>query len=366
MKAGTRSACWRSGCSMQSSRRNRSTDNRSAWAPVSASRCRPDLDEAPDQLFRNADIALYIAKTDSRGGFQFFETAMQIELWQKQALRADLAGALDRGEFTLAFQPLLDLKEDRIGGFEALLRWRHLKRGDVPPDQFIPMAEETGLIVPIGEWALRTACAQAMHWPAHVSVAVNLSSRQFTAGDLPQIVKRVLEETGLPASRLELEITETVLLRDTEANMQMLRQLRDLGVRIALDDFGTGFSSLAYLQRFPFSKIKIDRTFISGLPDSEESQAIVRSVIGLGKSLGLRVTAEGVETEAQFNWVQQWLQRGAGIFPEQAGACRQDRRDHCPTGRPRDSPGASHRLASGLNSRAGRAGGRCRPCRASA
>ncbi|MEO8757256.1 MAG: EAL domain-containing protein [Devosia sp.] len=239
---------------------------------------------------------------------------MQVELWQKQALRADLAGALDRGEFSVAFQPLFDLKRDRIGGFEALLRWRHPKRGDVPPDQFIPMAEEAGLIVPIGEWVLRTACAEAMHWPAHVSVAVNLSSRQFTVGDLPQIVKRALAETGLPASRLELEITETVLLRDTEANIQMLLQLRDLGIRIALDDFGTGFSSLAYLQRFPFSKIKIDRTFISGLPDSDESQAIVRSVMGLGQSLGLRVTAEGVETVAQFNWVKTGCDEVQGFY----------------------------------------------------
>ena len=271
----------------------------------------------PDELFKNADIALYAAKSEARGGFRFFEMAMQIELLQKQALRADLAGALDRGEFSLAFQPLVDLKRDRVAGFEALLRWTHPQRGAVGPDLFVPVAEETGQIVAIGEWVLRTACAEAMTWPDHISVAVNLSSRQFSAGDLPKLVQDVLAETGLPASRLELEITETVLLRDSQANMQMLRQLRDLGVRIALDDFGTGFSSLVYLQRFPFSKIKIDRTFISALPDNDESLAIVRSVIGLGQSLGLRVTAEGVETQAQLDLVRAGCDEAQGYYLSQ-------------------------------------------------
>jgi predicted signal transduction protein with EAL and GGDEF domain len=271
----------------------------------------------PDELFKNADIALYAAKSEARGGFRFFEMAMQVELLQKQALRADLAGALDRGEFSLAYQALVDTKRDRVAGFEALLRWTHPERGAVGPDLFVPIAEETGQIVAIGEWVLRTACAEAMRWPDHISVAVNLSSRQFSAGDLVQLVQDVLAETGLPAARLELEITETVLMRDSHGNMQMLRRLRDLGVRIALDDFGTGFSSLAYLQRFPFSKIKIDRAFISALPGNDESLAIVRSVIGLGQSLGLKVTAEGVETRAQLDLVRAGCDEAQGYYLSQ-------------------------------------------------
>jgi EAL domain-containing protein (putative c-di-GMP-specific phosphodiesterase class I) len=175
------------------------------------------------------------------------------------------------------------------------------------------VAEETGLIVPIGDWALRQAALEATRWPDDVTVAVNLSSRQF-GDDLADMVERVLGETGLSAARLELEITETVLMRDSNANLETLRRLRERGVKIALDDFGTGFSSLGYLQRFPFSKIKIDRAFISGLPDSEESQAIVRSVIGLGQSLGMRVTAEGVETPAQLAWVRNGCDEAQGYL----------------------------------------------------
>jgi diguanylate cyclase (GGDEF)-like protein/PAS domain S-box-containing protein len=264
-------------------------------------------------LFKDADIALYAAKTETRGAHRFFEISMQIELLQKQALRSDLVDALDRGEFSLAFQPLVDLHTNRVSGFEALLRWNHPRRGLVSPAEFIPVAEETGLIVPIGEWALRQAASEAMGWPNGETVAVNLSSRQF-ADDLADMVERVLGETGLPASRLELEITETVLMRDSNANLETLRRLRERGVKIALDDFGTGFSSLGYLQRFPFSKIKIDRAFITGLPDSEESQAIVRSVIGLGQSLGMRVTAEGVETPAQLAWVRNGCDEAQGYL----------------------------------------------------
>jgi diguanylate cyclase (GGDEF)-like protein/PAS domain S-box-containing protein len=270
--------------------------------------------DQPDELFKKADIALYAAKSEARGGFRFFEPAMEIALQQKQALRTDLAAAFDRNEFHLAFQPLVDLKRDCVAEFEALVRWTHPIRGPVAPDLFIPIAEETGLIVTLGEWVLRRACAEARTWPDHVSVAVNLSSRQFIGRDLPRLVRDVLNETGLPASRLELEITETVLLRDSQVNLRMLRELRDLGVRIALDDFGTGFSSLVYLQRFPFSKIKIDRTFVAGLPASEESQAIVRSIIGLGQSLGLRVTAEGVETQAQLDWVRTGCDEAQGYL----------------------------------------------------
>jgi diguanylate cyclase (GGDEF)-like protein/PAS domain S-box-containing protein len=265
-------------------------------------------------LFKDADIALYAAKTEARGSYRFFEVSMQIGLLEKQALRSDLADALEGHEFSLAFQPLVDLHSNRVAGFEALLRWEHPRRGFVPPDEFIPIAEESGLIVPIGEWVLREAALQAVHWPSDVAVAVNLSSRQFADDDIVEMIERVLVETGLPASRLEVEITETVLMRDTEANMRTLRRLRDHGVRIALDDFGTGFSSLGYLQRFPFSKIKIDRAFISDLPASEESQAIVRSVIGLGKSLGMKVTAEGVETPEQLAWIRNGCDEAQGYL----------------------------------------------------
>ena len=270
--------------------------------------------ETADELIKNADIALYAAKSEARGSFCFFEVAMQVQLLQKQALRTDLAGALERGEFSLAYQPLVDLKLNRVTGFEALLRWQHPTRGPVAPDVFIPIAEETGQIVEIGRWVLRTACVEATKWPGDISVAVNLSSRQFSAGDVSALVATALQDSGLSPARLELEITETVLLRDSNANMAVLHGLRELGVRIALDDFGTGFSSLAYLQRFPFSKIKIDRAFISGLPANEESQAIVRSVIGLGQALGIRVTAEGVETEAQYDWVRNGCDEAQGYY----------------------------------------------------
>jgi diguanylate cyclase (GGDEF)-like protein len=265
-------------------------------------------------LFKDADIALYAAKAQARGTYRFFEVAMQVDLLQKQALRSDLADALERGEFSLAFQPLVNLRTDRVSGFEALLRWNHPRRGPISPAEFIPVAEESGLIVEIGEWVLRQAALEATHWPDDVTLAVNLSSRQFADDDLVEMVERTLVMTGLPAARLELEITETVLMRDSMANIQTLRRLRDSGVRIALDDFGTGFSSLGYLQRFPFSKIKIDRSFISGLPQSEESQAIVRSVIGLGKALGMRITAEGVETPEQLAWVRNGCDEAQGYL----------------------------------------------------
>ncbi len=273
-----------------------------------------DSAKTSGDLLKDADIALYAAKMETRGSYRFFEVSMQVELLRKQALRSDLADAIERGEFSLLFQPLVNLQANRVSSFEALVRWNHPRRGLVPPDEFIPVAEESGLIVPIGEWVLREAALQAMRWPSDVSVAVNLSSRQFADDDLTEMIDRVLRETRLPVERLELEITETVLMRDTDTNMRTLRLLRERGIRIALDDFGTGFSSLGYLQRFPFSKIKIDRGFISGLPESEESQAIVRSVIGLGKSLGMKVTAEGVETPAQLNWIRNGCDEAQGYL----------------------------------------------------
>ena len=274
----------------------------------------PEGGEDPEQIFKNADISLYAAKSDSRGGFRFFVSAMEAVLQQRQALHADLREAFGGNQFSLVYQPLVDLESEQVCGFEALLRWNHPVRGMVSPEEFIPVAEETGLIVEIGAWVLRTACAEAALWPEHIWVAVNLSVRQFSAGDLSAKVEAVLRRTGLTASRLELEITESVLLRDSDAILATLSRLKDMGIRIALDDFGTGYSSLRYLQRFPFSKIKIDRSFISGLPANTESQAIVRSVIGLGRSLGMKVTAEGVETKAQLDWVKSGCDEVQGYY----------------------------------------------------
>jgi diguanylate cyclase (GGDEF)-like protein len=267
-----------------------------------------------ERLLKEADIALYAAKGEARGGFRFFEPAMEAGLNERQALRADLRLGLERNEFELNYQPIVDLKRGRICGFEALLRWRHPRHGMVPPDQFIPLAEETGLILAMGDWALHAACAEAMRWPEDISVAINLSPRQFRDNNLVDIIAHALDRSGLAPTRLELEITESVLLKDSRANLVTLRRLRESGIRIALDDFGTGYSSLGYLQRFPFSKIKIDRSFTSGLPQSEESQAIVRSVMGLGRSLGMRVTAEGVENAAQLDWIRSGCDEAQGFF----------------------------------------------------
>lgn len=272
------------------------------------------LDGNADHILRAADIALYAAKSEARGTFRFFEPAMETDLLQRRTLRGELALAVERNEFELAYQPLIDLHSGRVSGFEALIRWRHPDKGLVPPDVFIPIAEESGLINPIGEWVLRTACAEASTWPGETWVAVNLSSRQFRTRDLAGKVKSAMAAAKLDSHRLELEITESVLLEDTKSNMATLLELKGLGLRIALDDFGTGYSSLGYLKRFPFSKIKIDRSFISGLPENDESKAIVKMVIGLGKSLGMLVTAEGVETAAQLDWVKRGCDEAQGYL----------------------------------------------------
>jgi EAL domain-containing protein (putative c-di-GMP-specific phosphodiesterase class I) len=214
-------------------------------------------------------------------------------------LELDLRKALAAGEFELYYQPLIELHTNQVTGFEALVRWNHPKRGLVPPADFIPLAEEIGLIVPLGEWVLKEACVQAMSWPGELSVAVNLSPAQFRSRTLVLSVISALGSSGLTASRLELEITETVLLQDTAATLQALHQMRELGVRIAMDDFGTGYSSLSYLRSFPFDKIKIDRSFVGELGQDNDGLAIVRAVTGLGISLGMTTTAEGVETTEQ-------------------------------------------------------------------
>jgi EAL domain-containing protein (putative c-di-GMP-specific phosphodiesterase class I) len=224
---------------------------------------------------------------------------MDARMQARRALELDLRKAIVNGEFELYYQPIIDVKTRQITSCEALLRWHHPKRGMVAPDEFIPVAEHTGLIVPLGEWVLRQACAEAVRWPTHVTIAVNLSPAQFKSRSLVSTVINALAASGLPAARLELEITEMVLVQDNDGAFAILHQLRDLGIRIAMDDFGTGYSSLGYLRSFPFDKIKIDQTFIQDLPAKLDSVAIVRAVVGLSSSLGITTTAEGVETEEQ-------------------------------------------------------------------
>ena len=258
-----------------------------------------------DQLLKNANLALHRAKGEGRGIYRFFEAGMDADMQARCKLQFDLRKALSNGEFELYYQPVVNLEHNAICGLEALLRWHHPERGIVSPAVFIPMAEETGLIVAIGEWALRQACADAVTWPRHIKVAVNLSPAQFKCRNLVHVVFAALAASGLPASRLELEITESVLLHDNAATVATLHQLRSLGVRIAMDDFGTGYSSLSYLRSFPFDKIKIDRCFVKDLSDATDgSLAILRAVANLGLSLGMVTTAEGVETQEQVEKVR--------------------------------------------------------------
>jgi len=249
-------------------------------------------------LLANADSALYRAKREGRGRVCFFETEMDRELRDRRLLQHDLRQAMEQNQLLVYFQPQARI-DGEIIGFEALVRWNHPTRGFVPPDQFIPLAEENGLIIEIGEWVLREACREAASWPRPLQVAVNLSPVQFQAGDLERSIHQILLETGLSPTRLEVEITEGVLIGDFTRALSLLRRLKALGIRIAMDDFGTGYSSLSYLQSFPFDKIKIDRSFISNLEATPQSAEIVRAVLSLAHALHLPVVAEGVETEAQ-------------------------------------------------------------------
>ncbi len=260
--------------------------------------------EDGETLMKNADLALYKAKTDGRSTYHFFETGMDAAIQKRRSIEAGLRLALGREEFRLVFQPLVGLEENRITCFEALLRWDPPGRATVAPGDFIPIAEETGLIVPIGEWVLREACRTAAAWPDSVRVAVNLSPAQFKSKHLYETVMAALTESGLDPRRLELEITESLLLTDNEPTLRLLHQLRALGVRISMDDFGTGYSSLSYLRSFPFDKIKIDRSFMRDLKTRSDSLAIVQAVIGLGHSLGMSTTAEGIETLEQLEAVR--------------------------------------------------------------
>ena len=264
----------------------------------------PNDGSDPDELLKNADMALYRAKAEGRGTYRFFEAKMDADMQARRLLEMDLRGALARSEFEVHYQPLVDLNSARLNGFEALLRWRHPQRGLVSPAEFIPLAEEIGLIGLIGAWVLRQACTDAAGWPGELTVAVNLSPVQFKSKTLTLDVVAALGASGLPSSRLELEITEAVMLHDTETTLATLKELKALGTRISMDDFGTGYSSLSYLRKFPFDKIKIDQSFIRDLASRPESLAIVRAVAGLGSTLGIATTAEGVETMDQLRTVR--------------------------------------------------------------
>jgi diguanylate cyclase (GGDEF)-like protein len=254
----------------------------------------------PESLLANADVALYRAKAEGRDTIRFFEPDMAAELRDRRELQHDLQSAVANDELRLDYQPLARI-DGEIVGFEALVRWHHPSRGLVAPGIFIPLTEENGLIVAMGEWILRAACREAASWPNPLQISVNLSPVQFRNDDIVRLVHETLIETGLDAGRLELEITEGVLIDDFARAVSILRRLKSLGVRIALDDFGTGYSSMSYLQAFPFDMIKIDRSFISNLERSEQSKALLRGVIGLARGLELPVTAEGVETRAQLD-----------------------------------------------------------------
>jgi diguanylate cyclase (GGDEF)-like protein len=251
-------------------------------------------------LMKNADLALYRAKHEGKSTYHFFERALDQAARQRRQLEIDLRAAIKDGGFELNFQPLYSLAEKRLTGFEALIRWNHPERGRVNPVEFIPFAEETGLIVPIGEWVLREACHQASQWPMDVSVAVNVSPKQFAASGITKTVLSALSSSGLPPHRLELEITESIFIADVDATLATLHSLRNLGVRIALDDFGTGYSSLSYLRSFPFDKVKIDKSFVEDLGTITNGHAVIRAITTLADALGMETLAEGVEEIAQF------------------------------------------------------------------
>jgi diguanylate cyclase (GGDEF)-like protein len=258
----------------------------------------------PDQLIRNADLALYRAKGDGRGIFRFFEAEMDAHMKARRRMEHDLRKALVAGEFELYYQPLVNLERNEVSGCEALIRWRHPEKGMISPADFIPLAEENGFIVPLGEWAIREASRTATIWPEHIKIAVNLSPVQFKSPGLVQAVLGALATSGLQPRRLELEITERVLLDDNAATLATLHHLRALGVRVVMDDFGTGYSSLSYLQSFPFDKIKIDRSFIKEVADRKSAVDIVRAMAALASGLGMATTAEGVETKEQLDAVK--------------------------------------------------------------
>jgi EAL domain-containing protein (putative c-di-GMP-specific phosphodiesterase class I) len=252
-----------------------------------------------EQLQRNADLAMYRAKDAGGGVYATYDPAMHDALMRRLELAADLRLALERDELVLHYQPTVCLRTGKIVGFEALVRWNHPTRGLIPPLEFIPVAESTGLIVPVGRWVLMEACRQAVTWNRPLKMAVNVSVRQFDSSDLTATVAEVLAVTGMPADRLTLEMTESVLLTDTDENLARIVALKALGVQLAMDDFGTGFSSLAYLRRFPMDVLKIDRSFVERLGGDTEDEALVRTIVRMGRDLGMSLVAEGIETSVQ-------------------------------------------------------------------
>ena len=285
-------------------------------------------------LLKNADLALYRAKADGRGCHRFFEPGMDERIQARRTMEIDLRRALALKELQLVYQPQRRIATGEITGFEALIRWHHPERGIVSPADFIPLAEEIGVIVPIGDWVLREACQQAAAWPRPVSIAINVSPVQFRGGRILETVTSALAQSGLPPERLEIEITESVLLDETSAVLDILHGLHRLGVRIAMDDFGTGYSSLAYLQTFPFDTIKIDRSFVHDLGTSAERCAIVKAITTLAEALGMTTTAEGVETQAELDIV-----RAQGVHAVQGYW----------TGRPQSQDAAAELLAGALD-----------------
>jgi predicted signal transduction protein with EAL and GGDEF domain len=254
-------------------------------------------------LLNHSDTALYRAKSEGKGTYRFFELSMGLELRERRQFESDLRHAIERNELALVYQPQYCIGRREPFGFEALLRWRHPVKGDVPPSVFIPLAEQSDLILQIGEWVLRAACREAASWPRPLNIAVNISAVQLRVPNLAQLVHEILLTTGLAPGRLELEITESALIQDPNRALGTLRRVKALGVRIAMDDFGTGHSSLANLRTFPFDKIKIDRSFVKSVNSNEQAATIVRAVLGLGKGLGLPVLAEGVETAAELEFL---------------------------------------------------------------
>jgi diguanylate cyclase (GGDEF)-like protein len=262
-----------------------------AMAPVNGTR--------PDQILRNADLALYRAKADGRSVHRFFESQMDSEARERRMLEAELRDAIGNDELVLYYQPLVSTDDGKPTGFEALIRWNHPIRGLVPPAEFIPIAEQSDLIVDIGDWTIAQACAAAINWPTHLTVAVNLSAKHFRQSDIALVVQSALARSGLEAHRLEIEITEGLLMENPDEVVEKLAEIRALGVTIAMDDFGTGYSSLSYLLKFPFDKIKIDRSFVDASSQDEVARDILKAIASLGKTLKLKITAEGVETKEQ-------------------------------------------------------------------
>jgi predicted signal transduction protein with EAL and GGDEF domain len=257
-----------------------------------------------EELHTKADLALYRAKSEGRGIFRFFDGAMDEQLLQRRRLEADLRTAVDEDQLHLHYQPFSCVETGAVTGFEALVRWSHAELGAISPSEFIPLAEENGLIPQIGDFVLAKACAEAARWPNALRIAVNVSPAQLVQGDLVATVRDILARTGLAADRLDLEVTEGVLLQSSAKAIETLRALQALGISIALDDFGTGYSALGYFRTFPFDKVKIDRSFVAGLPQSREARAIVKAIIGLGRGLDMSIIAEGVETRDQLALLQ--------------------------------------------------------------